>query len=151
MRILRSIAALLIAPPLAFLVALVSTISDLFPRRRADEPDIQPRTDAASIVIPNWNGRYLLAKYLPSVLEATAGNPANEVIVVDNGSEDGSVEFLRETFPTVRVVALENEPGIRRRIERRCRRGEQRYRRPVEQRYARGAGFPCAAAGRIQQ
>ncbi|MGA3024692.1 MAG: glycosyltransferase [Bryobacteraceae bacterium] len=71
-----------------------------------------PQTPAASIVIPNWNGRELLATYLPSVLEATAGNPANEVIVVDNGSEDGSVDFLRETFPTVRVVALEKNLGF---------------------------------------
>ena len=29
-----------------------------------------PRTDAASIVIPNWNGRELLAKYLPSVIRS---------------------------------------------------------------------------------
>src|SRR3990170_1192079 len=36
----------------------------------------------ASIVIPNWNGRDLLEKYLPAV--AAACRPADEIIVVDN-------------------------------------------------------------------
>jgi len=42
----------------------------------------------ASIVIPNWNGRELLEKYLPSVVEACTAE--DEVIVVDNASTDGS-------------------------------------------------------------
>ena len=49
-------------------------------------------------VIPNWNGKDLLEKYLPSVVAALAGNPANEIIVVDNGSTDGSAEFVRTAF-----------------------------------------------------
>ncbi len=113
MRILRSIAALFIVPPLALLAALAVFLSDLLPlRRRPRQPETTPRTNAASIVIPNWNGKELLAKYLPSVLEATRGNPANEVIVVDNGSTDGSAEFVRETFPTVRVLALPENRGF---------------------------------------
>jgi GT2 family glycosyltransferase len=111
-RILLTIAALVIAPPLALLAALAVAVSDLFPRRRSHPPETMPRTGAASIVIPNWNGRELLAKYLPSVLEAAGGNPANEVIVVDNASADGSADFLRENFPTVRVVALEKNRGF---------------------------------------
>jgi len=63
----------------------------------------------ASVVIPNWNGRDLLAKYLPSVVEAMAGH---EVIVVDNGSEDGSAEFVRERFPGVKVLALPENLGF---------------------------------------
>ena len=58
------------------------------------------------MVIPNWNGKELLAKYLPSVVEALAGNPENEIIVVDNGSTDGSAEFLRTAFPGVKLLAL---------------------------------------------
>jgi GT2 family glycosyltransferase len=111
-RFLRSIAALLAAPPLALAAAIAIFISDLLPRRRKFQPETMPRTDAASIVIPNWNGRELLAKYLPSVLEAASGNPSNEVIVVDNGSEDGSAQFVHEQFPTVRVVALESNLGF---------------------------------------
>jgi O-antigen biosynthesis protein len=67
---------------------------------------------AASIVIPNWNGRDLLAKYVPSILDALAGNPDNEIIVVDNASDDGSAEFLRSHFPSVRVLALDRNLGF---------------------------------------
>ena len=63
-------------------------------------------------MIPNWNGRDLLGKYIPSIIEALAGNPDNEIIVVDNGSEDGSAEFLREHFPSVRVLALDRNLGF---------------------------------------
>src|SRR5258708_26325601 len=76
-------------------------------RRRKPTRDTQPSTHAASIVIPNWNGRDLLAKYLPHVLAATAGNPDNEVIVVENGSTDDSAQLLREQLPNVPVVPLE--------------------------------------------
>ena len=51
------------------------------------------RLGSATIVIPNWNGKDLLAKYLPSVIEALAGHPDNEILVVDNGSTDGSAAF----------------------------------------------------------
>lgn len=53
-----------------------------------------------SVVIPNWNGKELLEKNLPSVLEAAA-NPKNrilEVIIVDDKSTDDSVSFLQKNF-----------------------------------------------------
>jgi len=59
-----------------------------------------------SIVIPNYNGRELMQKNLPSVLKATL-NPKNfieEVIVVDDGSKDDSVSFLKKEFPQIRLV-----------------------------------------------
>ena len=61
-----------------------------------------PARSSASVVIPNWNGRDLLDKYLPSVVQAMGDHPANEVIVVDNASSDGSVELIKERFPSVR-------------------------------------------------
>jgi len=50
-----------------------------------------------SIVIPNWNGKELMARYLPDVIRAKDNkkNGIREVIIVDDGSTDGSVEFVR--------------------------------------------------------
>ncbi len=95
--------------------AVVMAAADVWSavRGRGELPaDTKAKRDAASVVIPNWNGRDLLEKYLPSVVTAMAGNPANEVIVVDNGSEDGSAEFVRERFPGVKVLALERNLGF---------------------------------------
>ncbi len=83
----------------------------LFGKRRFT-PSTAARHHAVSIVIPNWNGRDLLAKFLPSVLTAAAAHPDNEVIVVDNASTDGSVEFLRERFPQVRILAFDRNYGF---------------------------------------
>lgn len=77
-------------------------------------PDTTGQADqrSASVVIPNWNGKDLLEKYLPSVITAMQGNAKNEVIVVDNGSTDGSAEFVRQRFPSVKLVALESNLGF---------------------------------------
>ena len=103
------------APPILFLVALALLLNDLvslfLPRPPAPDPR-PPRRSAASVVVPNWNGRDLLEKYLPSVVEAVAGNTENEIIVVDNASTDGSAAFVRQRFPQVRVLALDRNLGF---------------------------------------
>jgi len=48
---------------------------------------------AVAVVIPNWNGAKLLEQFLPSVFQQTL--PPARVVVVDNGSADGSVEMAR--------------------------------------------------------
>ena len=63
-----------------------------------------------SLIIVNWNGRDLLGDCLPSLEKQT--EPAEEVIVVDNGSSDGSVEFLKLSFPSVKVVELDKNYGF---------------------------------------
>ncbi|MCX7968833.1 MAG: glycosyltransferase family 2 protein [Armatimonadetes bacterium] len=65
---------------------------------------------AASVVIANWNGKHLLEQFLPSVVEAI--RDCDEIIVVDNGSTDGSVEFLRSRFPQVRLITLPRNYGF---------------------------------------
>lgn len=64
-----------------------------------------------SIIILNWNGSKLLRKYLPSVVKYTDGDIA-DVIVADNGSTDESLQILREEFPTVRVIAFDQNHGF---------------------------------------
>lgn len=62
-----------------------------------------PKLAGISVVIPSRNGRELLETCLPCVADA------NEIIVVDNGSDDGTVDLLREAHPAV-VVELNAEP-----------------------------------------
>jgi GT2 family glycosyltransferase/glycosyltransferase involved in cell wall biosynthesis len=65
-----------------------------------------------SIVILNWNGRDLLYEGLPSVLIAARKCPFDtEVLVVDNGSTDGSVDFLRSDYPGIKRVTLDRNHG----------------------------------------
>lgn len=115
-RLLSVLPLLLISPLMAALPALALAVLDLLylvagrPKRRL--LGHRPSTAAASVVIPNWNGRDLLSTHLPSVVKAMSGNPSNEIIVVDNGSTDGSVDLLREQFPTVRLVGLDENLGF---------------------------------------
>jgi GT2 family glycosyltransferase/glycosyltransferase involved in cell wall biosynthesis len=113
-RILRALPLLLVSPFLVAVSAIALAVSDLFAPRKRPRISSQAgmQMPPASVVIPNWNGRDLLEKYLPSVVEALAGNPANEVIVVDNGSTDGSAEFVRANFPQVKLVALPHNLGF---------------------------------------
>ncbi|EKE12508.1 MAG: glycosyl transferase family protein [uncultured bacterium] len=62
--------------------------------------------NAVSVVIPNFNGEEILEKNLPLLIQARE-NPANnivEIIVVDDGSKDGSVKFLNKNFPEIKVI-----------------------------------------------
>jgi GT2 family glycosyltransferase len=64
-----------------------------------------------TVVVPNWNGKEHLAHCLPSLREQDYPDPL-EVIVVDNGSTDGSVELLRTRFPWVDVVEMGSNMGF---------------------------------------
>jgi len=59
-----------------------------------------------SVVIPSRNGRELLESCLPLIDEIEG---AQEIIVVDNGSDDGTAEFLRRSYPRV-VVEQSSQP-----------------------------------------
>jgi GT2 family glycosyltransferase len=60
-----------------------------------------------SVVIPNFNGRELLGQNLPHLFYAlfTSGVTDYEIIVADDASRDGSVDYLLKTFPEVLVIS----------------------------------------------
>jgi len=114
-RILKGAPLAILAPLLLILDAVLLLLADIlsFLRpRRSLAADKKPEARTASIVIPNWNGRDLLEKYLPSVTASIKNLPGSEVIVVDNGSADGSAAFVKEQFPQVRVLALDRNLGF---------------------------------------
>lgn len=61
----------------------------------------------STIVIPNYNG----IEYIEKCLRALEDEPAH-VIVVDNGSTDGSREVVGEKFPRVELICLERNYGF---------------------------------------
>lgn len=65
-----------------------------------------------TIVIPNYNGLRFLEDCLNALSAQEEGTPAYEVILVDNGSSDNSVGFVRTQYPEVRVEALEENTGF---------------------------------------
>jgi GT2 family glycosyltransferase len=63
-----------------------------------------------AVVILNWNGRKLLEQFLPLVVEYSVADGV-EVIIADNASTDGSVEFLTRAFPQLRLIRLDRNYG----------------------------------------
>lgn len=55
-----------------------------------------------AIVILNWNGKKLLEQFLPSIVNYSSKEA--EVYVADNASTDDSINFVKEHFPTVKIV-----------------------------------------------
>lgn len=66
-----------------------------------------------SVIIPNWNGKELLRKNLPSLIKAMDHYGGEyEIIVVDDASTDGSSRFIRDTYPSIRIIRLEKNSGF---------------------------------------
>ncbi len=63
-----------------------------------------------AVVILNWNGKKWLEKFLPGVMEYSAG--LAEVIIADNASSDGSLEYLHLSHPQVRIIKLDKNHGF---------------------------------------
>jgi hypothetical protein len=64
-----------------------------------------------SIIIVNWNVRELLARCLNSISSCLKSREF-EVIVVDNASEDGSVEMMKREFPQVKLIENQENVGF---------------------------------------
>lgn len=63
-----------------------------------------------SVIIVNWNGKHFLPECLSALRQQTFRD--FETILVDNGSKDGSVEYVHAEFPEVRLLALKDNRGF---------------------------------------
>jgi GT2 family glycosyltransferase len=66
-----------------------------------------------SVVIPNYNGEKLLAAYLPYTISAIKNaGVVYEIIVIDDCSTDGSVAFMRSTYPEIKLLLNQENRGF---------------------------------------
>ncbi|MFC1646643.1 glycosyltransferase family 2 protein [Patescibacteria group bacterium] len=66
-----------------------------------------------SIVIPNWNGVHLLKKHLKKVVRSSG---KSEIIIVDDGSTDDSVAYIKANYPDIRLITSQKNVGFARAV-----------------------------------
>ena len=64
-----------------------------------------------AVVILNWNGLKMMQAYLPTLVQRTR-TPGAFIVVADNGSTDGSVEWLAAEWPDIRVIRFDRNYGF---------------------------------------
>ena len=64
-----------------------------------------------AIVILNWNGKKLLSKFLPSVTNNSNGA---SIHLIDNASNDDSVNFVSNNYPSIHIIQNESNAGYAR-------------------------------------
>ncbi len=64
-----------------------------------------------AVVILNWNGLKMLQTYLPTLVRRTR-TPGAFIVVADNGSTDGSVEWLASEWPDIKVIRFDSNYGF---------------------------------------
>lgn len=62
-----------------------------------------------AVVILNWNGELLLESYLPSVMQYSKNA---EIYVADNASSDGSVAFIKQHYPSIKIIQNQVNGGF---------------------------------------
>jgi len=78
---------------------------------KAETPQMtRPENPAVSVIVPNWNGMRFVGMCLDSLAQLDFEN--FEVIVIDNGSMDGSREMIEEQYPWVRLIKLPYNKGF---------------------------------------
>ncbi len=61
-----------------------------------------------AVVILNWNGKQLLGQFLPSVVKYSEDA---DVYIADNASTDDSVEFVKQAFPSIKIIQNQSNGG----------------------------------------
>lgn len=64
----------------------------------------------ATVIIPNYNGKHFLKPCLDALSKQTFSS--FEIIIVDNASTDGSLEFLDLNYPEIKTISLEENYGF---------------------------------------
>jgi hypothetical protein len=64
-----------------------------------------------AVVILCWNGKKYLAQFLPSLLKYSHA-PLSSIVVADNCSTDGSVEYVKQNFPSVQIIQNSSNTGF---------------------------------------
>lgn len=78
-----------------------------------------------SIVIPNWNGKHLLKVCLSSLKKQTFKDM--EIVVVDNGSTDGSADYIKRYFAEVKIVPLDKNYGFAKAVNEGIKNSKGKY------------------------
>lgn len=76
----------------------------------------------ASVIIPNWNGKELLKDCLDSLKSQSA-----EIILVDNGSTDDSIDYVEKNYSKVRIVKLKKNFGFSKAINEGVKKSNANY------------------------
>ena len=63
-----------------------------------------------AVVILNWNGKYYLEKFLPSVIKHNTNNTA--IVIADNNSTDDSILFVEKTYPEIKIIRNNENSGF---------------------------------------
>lgn len=62
------------------------------------------------IIIPSFNGKHLLKKHLPKVIKHSIRY--NKIIIIDNGSDDGTVDWLTKEYPDIQIIKNNKNLGF---------------------------------------
>ncbi len=79
-----------------------------------------------SIIIVNWNTKEYLLPCVRSIFENEQGMDG-EVVVVENGSQDGSADEIRKTFPFVHIIENERNLGFAKAVNQGLQKASGRY------------------------
>ena len=61
------------------------------------------------IAILNWNGINLLKSHLKGVVDKSGDS---KIYIIDNNSDDNSLEFVKQNFPQVKLISLDKNYGF---------------------------------------
>ncbi len=79
-----------------------------------------------AVIILNWNGEALLKQFLPTAAEHTIDEDT-DLIVADNGSDDGSVAWMQREMPQIRIIRLDRNYGFAEGYNRAIREAGYKY------------------------